>query len=98
MTQRPLLKVEELRTSFPSDAGPVRAVDGISFSLERGERLGLVGESGSGKSVSALSIMGLLPTPPARISGSIQFKDADLLKLPSQQRRRVRGSGIGMVF
>jgi peptide/nickel transport system ATP-binding protein/oligopeptide transport system ATP-binding protein len=94
-----LLEVEGLRTVFATERGEVAAVDDVSFSLEAGEVLGIVGESGSGKSVTALSIMGLLPRPPARIAaGRIRFAGADLLALNEAQMRRVRGPGIGMIF
>ena len=92
-----LLEVRGLRTTFPSDAGPVRAVDGVSLSLRRGERLGLVGESGSGKSVTAMSIMGLV-APPARLEGEVLYGGVDLVRASSRQRQEIRGSGIGMVF
>jgi oligopeptide/dipeptide ABC transporter ATP-binding protein len=94
-----LLEIANLRTVFATERGEVAAVDDVSFTLEEGEVLGIVGESGSGKSVTALSIMGLLPRPPARIaSGSIRFAGTDLLGLREAQMRRVRGPGIGMIF
>ena len=80
MTDAPLLEVRDLRTHFATDAGEFRAVDGVSFSLARGKSLGIVGESGCGKSVTALSIMGLVPRPPGRIAGgSVTFDGVDLL-------------------
>ena len=95
----PLLSVTDLRTWFHTRTGVYRAVDGVSFSLERGETLGLVGESGSGKSVTCYSLMGLLPTPPARIeSGTALFDGTDLLHCPPAQARAIRGKRIAMIF
>ena len=94
----PLLDVRDLRVTFPSEAGAVTAVDGVSFSITAGERLGIVGESGAGKSLTALSIMRLIPTPPARISGEVRFRGTDLLTLSRKQLRGVRGLRIAMVF
>jgi len=94
-----LLKVQGLTTSFQTGGGEVTAIEDISFSLEKGEILGIVGESGSGKSVTALAIMGLLPRPPARIrGGSIHFEGQDLLKLSERSMQRLRGPGMAMVF
>ena len=100
-----LLSVEGLQTRFATDAGEVRAVDGVSLTVRRGETLALVGESGCGKSVSALSIMRLIPDPPGRISGGrIVFRDdsmdqpCDLLTLSDEQMRRIRGNRIAMIF
>ena len=94
-----LLEVTDLATHFFTREGVVRAVDGISFSLERGETLGIVGESGCGKSVTALSIMGLIPKPPARIvSGSVVFDGTDLVRLPEKQLEDLRGRDIAMIF
>jgi oligopeptide transport system ATP-binding protein len=94
-----LLTVRELRTWFDSDQGPVKAVDGVSWSVRRGETLALVGESGCGKSVTALSIMRLIPTPPGRYaSGQILLEGRDLLTLPEPEMRRVRGNRIAMIF
>jgi oligopeptide/dipeptide ABC transporter ATP-binding protein len=94
-----LLEVRDLTTSFRTGGGEVTAVENLSFSLEKGEILGIVGESGSGKSVTALAIMGLLPRPAARIrSGSIRFEGQDLLMLPDRSMQRLRGPGIAMVF
>ena len=88
----PLLEVEDLCTHFHTPRGVVRAVDGVSFSLAAGEILGIVGESGSGKSVTALSILRLIPDPPGRIvSGEIRLGGKDLLKLSEQEMRSVRG-------
>jgi len=94
-----LLEIENLRTQFFTSAGTVRAVDGISYSVEAGEVVALVGESGCGKSVSALSILRLIPNPPGRIvGGSIRFKGTDLLQLSDAEIRAVRGQRIAMVF
>jgi oligopeptide/dipeptide ABC transporter ATP-binding protein len=94
-----MLAVDDLRTQFFTREGAVRAVDGISFSVDKGETLGIVGESGCGKSVTALSIMGLLPKPPAKIvSGSIEFDGRDLTKLSERQLEDVRGREIAMIF
>ena len=94
-----LLPVNDLRTQFDVMDGTVRAVDGVSYSIEPGQTLGLVGESGCGKSVTALTIMRLLDIPPARIaSGQIYFKGRDLLALPEEEMRKVRGNEIAMIF
>jgi len=94
-----LLAVRDLRTWFDSDAGPVKAVDGVSWSVRRGETLALVGESGCGKSVTALSIMRLIPMPPGRFAGGqILLEGRDLLVLPEPEMRRVRGNRIAMIF
>jgi oligopeptide/dipeptide ABC transporter ATP-binding protein len=94
-----LLDVKELKTYFHTMEGVVRAVDGVSYGVDEGETLGLVGESGCGKSVSALSIMRLIPDPPGKIvGGEVFFENEDLLKLPNEEMRRVRGRKIAMVF
>ncbi|HEU5476523.1 MAG TPA: ABC transporter ATP-binding protein [Gaiellaceae bacterium] len=94
-----LLEVSELQTHFFTRAGVVRAVDGISFSVETGKTLGIVGESGCGKSVTALSIMGLIPRPPARIvGGSVLFDGRDLTTLSARQLEDIRGRQISMIF
>ncbi|WP_020390465.1 ABC transporter ATP-binding protein [Kribbella catacumbae] len=93
----PLLRVEDLKVSFPSEAGTVDAVRGVSFELHPGRTLGIVGESGSGKSVTALSVMGLLPDS-ARVSGSIRLLDRELVGLTDRQLSSVRGNDIAMVF
>ncbi|MFM8678063.1 MAG: ABC transporter ATP-binding protein [Alphaproteobacteria bacterium] len=99
MAAQPLLSVRNLRTVFGTMQGEVTAVDDVSFDVAPGEVLGIVGESGSGKSVTALSIMGLLPQPPGRVAGGeILFEGRDLLKLPRSEMRRMRGSAIGMIF
>ena len=93
-----ILDVRDLRVEFHTEEGVVHAVNGISYQLHKGETLGIVGESGCGKSVSVLSIMRLLPVPPAVIHGSILFNGRDLLQLSEDEMRKVRGAQIGMVF
>ena len=98
-TNGKLLEVRELRTYFDTDDGVVKAVDGISFQLNRGETLGIVGESGSGKSVTNLSLLRLIPQPPGRIvSGEVIFKGQDILKLPEAEVRKIRGKSVAMIF
>ncbi|MFO0154774.1 MAG: ABC transporter ATP-binding protein [Alphaproteobacteria bacterium] len=93
-----LLQVRDLRTYFETRAGTIKAVDGISFTLERGEILGLVGESGSGKSVTGFSLIGLLD-PPGRIAaGSVVFQGKELVGLPQAEMRKLRGKRIAMIF
>jgi len=95
----PLLSVRNLRTYFDEDGRVVKAVDGVSFDLHRGETLGIVGESGSGKSVTNLSIMRLIPSPPGRIAGGeVTFDGRNLLALPDEEMRKMRGRRIAMVF
>jgi oligopeptide transport system ATP-binding protein len=95
----PLLSVENLRTYFSTEDGTVKAVDGISFELQRGETLGIVGESGSGKSVTNLSVIRLIPEPPGRIvSGEVIFDGQDILSLPINEVRKIRGKRIAMIF
>ena len=93
-----LLDIRGLTTSFATDAGAFNAVDDVSLALEAGRTLGLVGESGCGKSVTALSIMGLVASPPGRVSGQIVFEGADLLRLSPAAMRAVRGDRISMIF
>ena len=94
-----LLQVKNLRTCFDTYEGEVRAVDGVSYHLNRGEVLGLVGESGCGKSVSSLSIMGLIPSPPGRIhADGILFKGKNLLELSTKEMQKIRGNQISMIF
>jgi oligopeptide transport system ATP-binding protein len=94
-----LLEVRDLRTYFDTEDGEVKAVDGISFQLKRGETLGIVGESGSGKSVTNLSIIRLIPSPPGRIvSGQVLFDGKDILALKEADVRRIRGRRIAMIF
>jgi oligopeptide/dipeptide ABC transporter ATP-binding protein len=99
MTNEPLLSVEGLSVAFNTEQGRVRVVEDVSFQLAAGETLGLVGESGCGKSVTAQTIMRLLPSPPARIEGGrIMFEGEDLVVLAEARMRRIRGDRIGMVF
>jgi oligopeptide transport system ATP-binding protein len=94
-----LLEVKDLRTYFETEDGDLKAVDGISFRLKRGETLGIVGESGSGKSVTNLSIVRLIPEPPGRIvSGEVIFNDRDILSLKDDELRKIRGRRIAMIF
>src|SRR5262245_27696846 len=94
----PLLSVEDLRTYFHTDDGVVKAVDGVSYAIEKGKTLGVVGESGCGKSVTALSIMRLI-APPGRIAGGrILFEGRDLTTLPEPEMRQIRGNNISMIF
>jgi len=94
-----LLEVANLRAYFHTRNGIVRAVDGVSFSVEKGETLGIVGESGSGKSVTCYSLMGLIPKPPGRIeSGTARFDGADLLAMKEADLNRIRGKRIAMIF
>ena len=95
----PLLDVHDLHTQFDTPAGVVRAVDGVSYSLRSGETLGVVGESGCGKSVTALSILRLVSSPPGRIAGgAIRFEGTDLLTLSESEMEKVRGNRISMIF
>ena len=94
-----LLEINGLKTYFYTQEGVVKAVDGATYSVEEGETLGLVGESGCGKSVSALSILRLIPNPPGRIvEGEIMFQGRDLLKMSLRELRDVRGNRIAMIF
>src|SRR5215475_12116323 len=93
-----LLEVENLRTHFRTPDGVTRAVDGISFAVEHGETLAIVGESGCGKSVTASSILRLIPQPPGKIAGHIRFDGTDLLSLSEGAMRNIRGNRISMVF
>ena len=94
-----ILELNNLVTEFDTDEGRVRALDNINFSASAGETLGIVGESGCGKSVTALSIMRLLPQPMGQIvSGSINFQGRDLTQLPLTEMQKIRGAQIGMVF
>jgi peptide/nickel transport system ATP-binding protein len=93
-----LLEVKDLRTQFPTRAGLVRAVDGVSFNVAEGELLGLVGESGCGKSITALSIMRLIAPPGKIASGSIKFKGEELTTASDDRMRQIRGNDIGMIF
>ena len=94
-----LLQVRDLQTQFNTEEGIVHAVDGVSYDVEEGETLGLVGESGCGKSVSALSILRLIPNPPGKIvGGEIFFEGRDILKMSEEEVRHIRGNRIAMVF
>lgn len=94
-----LLEVKNLKTYFDTDEGTVKAVDGVSFHIDKGETLAVVGESGSGKSVTSLSLMRLIPQPPGRFaSGEMIFDGEDLLKKSERQMRRIRGNDIAMIF
>jgi peptide/nickel transport system ATP-binding protein len=96
---RPLLQVEDLRTSFFTDDGEVPAVDGVSFHVNEGEILGVVGESGCGKSVTSLSVMGLIPSPPGKITGGkILYKGEELTKASDKRMREIRGNEVAMIF
>ena len=99
MTNDALLEVRNLRTHFNTDRGLFRAVDGISFDVARGRTVGLVGESGCGKSVTSLSIMGLVPSPPGVVSAdALRFEGRDLLQMPAEERRILRGGKMSMIF
>jgi peptide/nickel transport system ATP-binding protein len=95
----PLLRIKDLRASFFTSDGEVRAVDGVSFDIEDGRTVGLVGESGCGKSVTALSIIQLLDKATGRITGGeVLYRGKDLASLPEEEMRRIRGNEISMVF
>jgi oligopeptide/dipeptide ABC transporter ATP-binding protein len=94
----PLLDVRDLEVRFPTDVGPVHAVNGVSFSVQAGERIGVVGESGSGKTVTGLSLIGLVRSPPATVSGQILYDGSDVLRLRAKERQRLRGAEIAMIF
>ena len=99
MAEQPLLAVRNLKTYFYTDEGVVKAVDGLSYDLHKGETLGIVGESGCGKSVHALSIMRLIPTPPGKIvDGEVLFEGKNLLTLRDEAMRHIRGNRIAMIF
>ncbi len=94
-----ILKVDDLKTYFNTDDGIVKAVDGVSFELKKGEMLGIVGESGSGKSVTNLSLMKLIPSPPGKImSGTAMLDGEDIFKMNDEQIRKLRGNRISMIF
>ncbi len=94
-----LLEIIGLKTQFLTQGRVIRAVDGVSYDLEEGETLAVVGESGCGKSVTALSVMGLIPFPPGRIvAGEVKFEGRDLLKMSQEEMRRIRGKEISMIF
>ncbi|HEY7384734.1 MAG TPA: ABC transporter ATP-binding protein, partial [Beijerinckiaceae bacterium] len=94
----PLLEVRDLQTHFRTPDGINRAVDGVSFDIEAGQTLAVVGESGCGKSVTAMSILRLIPEPPGRTAGSVLFQGRDLLRLTTSEMRKIRGDEIAMVF
>jgi oligopeptide/dipeptide ABC transporter ATP-binding protein len=95
----PLLEIRDLHTEFRTGAGIVRAVDGVSYTVDPGETVAVVGESGSGKSVTAMSVLRLIPNPPGQITGGeVWFDGRDLLKLSEEEMRQVRGGEIGMIF
>lgn len=97
--EKPLLSIKDLNVEFTVDENTVHAVNGLSLDLHKGETLAIVGESGSGKSVSMLSILGLIPQPPGKItSGHVIYDDKDLLFLPSRELRKIRGKEISMIF
>lgn len=97
--EEPILRVQDLRTYFYTDAGIVKAVDGISFNLHKGETLGIVGESGSGKSVTNLSIINLIQTPPGKIEGGkVFFNGKNIFEMKDEEIREVRGGKIAMIF
>jgi oligopeptide/dipeptide ABC transporter ATP-binding protein len=99
MNEQPLLEVKNLTTQFFTQNGVVKAVDGVSYNVSRGETIALVGESGCGKTVSALSILRLIPDPPGKIiSGQIMFDGVDLLSLPKDRMTDIRGDKIAMIF
>jgi peptide/nickel transport system ATP-binding protein len=93
-----LLEVENLQVHFRTSDGVNRAVDGVSFHVDEGETLAVVGESGCGKSVTAMSILQLIPEPPGKVAGSVRFLDKELLKLSDREMRDIRGNAISMIF
>src|SRR5919107_6375033 len=98
-TNGSILKVNNLKTYFQTEDGIVKAVDGISFELKKGETLGIVGESGSGKSVTNLSVMRLIPEPPGKIvGGEVIFDGTDVQALPIDEVRKIRGKRMAMIF
>ncbi|MBA3690952.1 MAG: ABC transporter ATP-binding protein [Actinobacteria bacterium] len=94
----PLLEVKDLRVHFPTEDGVVKAVDGLTFTIQPGETLGVVGESGSGKSVSFLTIMGLVTSDQADITGQVLYRGQDLLSMPADEIRKIRGASMSMIF
>ena len=97
-TPMPLLEIENLSVEFPNAGGVMRAVDGVSLSLDGGEVLGVVGESGSGKSVTMLALMGLVPYPGRVRADTLRFQGQDLLTLSDRDRRRLTGNDVAMIF
>ena len=94
----PILEIRNLKVHFPTEDGLVKAVDGVTVSISPRETLGVVGESGSGKSVTFLTVMGLVTRKEARIEGEVIFQGQDLLKLPPDELRHIRGDKIAMIF
>src|SRR5213594_4158399 len=94
----PLLEVKDLKVSFRTEDGVVGAVDGVSFTVDQGEVLGIVGESGSGKSVTMMSVLRLINDPNMRVEGEVLYKGRDLMKLGKDQMQEVRGGEIAMIF
>ena len=98
-SEKPLLSIEDLKTWFYTDDGIARAVDGVSYSIQPGETLGVVGESGCGKSVTAMSVLQLVPTPPGKyVGGEILFKGENLLEKSEAEMRKIRGKEISVIF
>ncbi|MEE9597020.1 MAG: ATP-binding cassette domain-containing protein, partial [Acidiferrobacterales bacterium] len=96
---QPLLSVEGLKTWFETEEGTVRAVDGVSFDIARGETMALLGESGCGKSICALSLLQLVPQPAGRIvAGDVRLDSQNVLQLPEREMRKLRGRRISMIF
>ena len=98
MSDEPLLQINDLKVHFDTDDGVVKAVDGLSLEIKRGEMLGIVGESGSGKSVANMTVLGLTRATNADISGEILFEGRDLNKMPADDLRSIRGNEISMIF
>ena len=99
MSEETLLEIKDLKTYFFTDVGILPSVDGVSYTIDKGQTLGVVGESGSGKSVTALSILQLIPQPPGKIvGGEILFDGMDLTKITIQQMRKIRGNDISVIF
>ena len=94
---RPLLSVRDLQVTFPSNRGPSRVVQGVSFEVAEGEALGIVGESGSGKSITSLALLGMVPKPGA-VDGDILFEGRDMRSLGGKDLRAIRGSKLSMIF
>jgi peptide/nickel transport system ATP-binding protein len=96
--REPVLEVSDLAVEFQSEDGPLRAVDGVSFSIGRGEIVGLVGESGAGKTLTSEAVLGLIRCPPGRVSGQVRFRGQNLLALDEAALARIRGKDIAMIF
>ena len=98
-TSGPILEVNDLKVYFDTEEGEVKALENVSYQIQRGQVLGMVGETGSGKSVSAYTVMGLLPKPPGKIlKGSVKFKGEEILGLPDKRMRKIRGNDLAMIF